>query len=94
MDLQPRKIYQVLQLASILFWLPIPTIVIADTTLLTEPDTLIVQAVVLSDNLCPDDQQVHICGYCWRRWITLTGIMALQRIPFPVFKVVLYYYGN
>ena len=34
--------------------------VIADTTLLTEPDTLIVQAVVLSDNLCPDDQQGSI----------------------------------
>ncbi|MDB3991493.1 HYR domain-containing protein [Schleiferiaceae bacterium] len=34
--------------------------VIADTTILTEPDTLIVQAVVLSDNLCPDDQQGSI----------------------------------
>ena len=45
MGLQPRKIYPVLQPASILFWLPIPTIVISDTTLLTEPDTLIVQAV-------------------------------------------------
>ena len=31
--------------------------IITDTIILTEPDTLIVQAIVLSDNLCPDDNQ-------------------------------------